>query len=131
MTDRTAGLRELVARARRLSPAERAGIATWATNEALWSERNLAMETAYREARKVGRYPALADAMDEAFGAVAQGAGFQRPIGYWDDDSGERPEWDAAATLAAQAAAALIVEDLVAPPLHDLLLDPWVRLSQA
>jgi hypothetical protein len=66
--------------------------------------------------------------MDEAFRATVESAG-ARPYGYFADDRGPVPAWDAAARLAAQAAAAEATVDLIAPEMHQLLVGPWTRLS--
>jgi hypothetical protein len=110
-----------------LTAAQRAAIAEWSA-KALTSDRSLAVQAIWSRAREVGREPQVLRVMDEAFRAAVESAGAQ-PYGYFADDRGPAPAWDAAARLAAEAAAAEAAADLIAPEMYELLVGPWTTLS--
>ncbi|MEP6639074.1 MAG: hypothetical protein ABJC39_06970 [Chloroflexota bacterium] len=89
--DDFAELDEVLNRAAQLRPSERERFATWAKDEAVWSERNLAMGAAHDAVRRGTRGSALLAGMDVAYPAVARGAGHDGPVRYFDEDHGAPP----------------------------------------
>jgi hypothetical protein len=79
-------------------------------------------------ARQAGREPEQVTAMDRAYGAVATSAGDTQAASYFAEDRGPRPEWEAAATTAAEAVAACVVADLIPDEMLSFILEPWAEL---
>jgi hypothetical protein len=132
MNEHDLDLDRLVDSAGLLTSAQLGRFSSWADQpraheDAMWSDRQMALSSAQDQAMAAGRQKLLLDAMDRAYGAVARSAGHTTPISYFADDRGERSSWEAAARVAAETAAAIVSRDLLHPTMFDLLMDPWKR----
>ena len=120
-------LDELLGQARTMTEAQRKTLADWSVT-ALRSDRQMAVNAAMETARRLGRAAEQVRAMDAAFQAVARSAGVDDPSSYFADESGvpgDNYQWEPAAEVAAAAAAAIVVEDAIAPEMAELIFEPW------